>query len=170
MVFLPTESFPPRVYYAEALFRLRRLIWLMDRNDVANDEAAAEALGALLNENPYELEYEARVGKLVGLYERTRLGDNLKLAAAMATGDPYVQAEILIWLAEDERTDAAVEANYQLGMLTMQTARARALLLTPRLKKPQSYFRTVIAAPPNPWQDLARKHLTSFGKEPTGAP
>lgn len=170
MVFLPTESFPPRVYYAEALFRLRRLIWLMDRNDVANDDAAAEALGALLNENPYELEYEARVGKLVGLYERTRLGDNLKLAAAMATGDPYVQAEMLIWLAEDERTDAAVEANYQLGMLAMQTARARALPLIPKLKKPQSYFRTVIAAPPNPWQDLARKHLTSFGKEPTGAP
>ena len=66
---------------------------------------------------------------------------------------------MLIWLAADERTDAAVEANYQLGMLTMQTGRAMALPLIPRLKQPKDYFRTVIAAPPNPWQDLARQHL-----------
>ena len=158
-VFLPAESIPARAYYAEALFWTRRLIWLMARNDALNDAATAQALAALADENPYQADYDERLGKLVGRHENTKLGDNLKLAFAMATGDPYEQAYQLIYLAEDERTDAAVEANYQLGMLAMQTARARALPLIAKLKEPQKYFQIVIAAPPNPWQELSREHL-----------
>ncbi len=170
MVFRPTVPIPSRDYCAEALFRLRRLLWLIDRNQVATNKPAAEALAALLNENPYEADYTARLGKLVSLYERTPMGDNLKVAVAAETKDPYAQAEMLIWLAEDERTDAAVEANYQLGMLTRQTARARALSLMPNLKEPPSYFQTVIAAPPNPWQDLSRRHLAGLATNSENSP
>ena len=142
----------------------------MNRNNVMQDTEASEALTGLANENPYELDYDRRVGKLVSLYERTSLGDNLKLAVAMATSDPYAQAEMLIKLAQDERTDAAIEANYQLGMLGMQTARARALPLIPKLKRPQDYFQIVIAAPPNPWQELARGHLMRLTEVPVTVP
>lgn len=158
-VFQPVSVLPSRDYYDEALFRVRELIWLIERNNVLNDSAAAEALAAMLDENPLALNYDERLGNLVSVYEGTALGDNLILAVALATPDPYAQAEMLIYLAEDERTDAAVKANYQLGMLTMQTERARALPLIPNLKKPADYFRIVIAAPPNPWQDLAGEHL-----------
>jgi len=166
VVFRPPESIPNRAYYAEALFRTRRLIWMIERNDALENPLVAEALGRLLKENPHQVDYSERLGKLIGEYESTLLGDNLKLAFAMELSDPYEQADHLILLAQDERTDAAVEANYQLGVLAMQTARARALPLIPGLKKPETYFQTVIAAPPNPWQDLARLHLARLKKTP----
>jgi hypothetical protein len=131
----------------------------MEVNDVLDDPVAGDAMAAWLSESPYELEYLERLGDLVDAYERTSLGDNLKLAVAMAVDDPYLQAEILMLLAEDERTDAAIEANYQLGMLVMQTGRARALTLVPKIKTAQEYFRIVVAAPPNPWQEYALDHL-----------
>lgn len=165
-VFRPPESIPNAGYFAQALFRIRRLIWLMQRNEVLSDTHAGEALAAMLNESPHQPDYDERLGSLVSIYEKTTIGDNLKLAVAMATTDPYIQAEMLIWLAADERTDAAVEANYQLGMLVMQTARARALMLVPRIKKPEEYFQIVIASPPNPWQDLARGHLARLMRRP----
>ena len=165
-IFRTTESPPVPGYYTVALFRVRRLIWLMERNDVTENPTVAEALTAWLNENPHEPGYDERLGKLVSLYERTPLGDNLKLAVALATSDPYAQADMLIYLSEDERTDAAVEANHQLGMLAMQTARARALPLVPKLQNPEAYFRIVTAAPPNPWTDVAREHLERLAKEP----
>lgn len=168
-VFHRRQSLPTDGYHAEALFNIRRLLWLMERNDVRRDVSAGEALAAWLNESPLHEDYFERLGRLVALYEQTSLGDNLKLAAAMAIDDPYAQADMLMLLAEDERTDAAVEANYQLGMLTMQTARARALPLMPNLRKPAEYFQTVIAAPPNPWQALAREHLARIGQEPAAA-
>ena len=158
-VFQPVSVLPSRDYYDEALFRVRELIWLIEENKILDDPAAAKALAAMLNENPLALNYDERLGDLVSIYEGTAMGDNLTLDVALATPDPYTQAEMLIYLAKDEFTDAAVKANYQLGMLTMQTERARALPLIPNLKKPADYFRIVIAAPPNPWQDLAREHL-----------
>jgi len=159
MVFRTPESIPNRAYYVDALFRIRRLIWMIERNDALDDPVVAEALGRLLSEDPHQADYGERLGELIGRYESTRLEDNLKLAFAMELTDPYEQADHLILLAEDERTDAAVEANYQLGVLAMQTARARALPLIPKLKKAERYFQIVIAAPPNPWQGLARRHL-----------
>jgi len=158
-VFRKPRTIPSPGYYADALFQTRRLAWLIDVNHVMTDPLAAKALGAMLNESPNEPRLDERLGKLASIYEATSLGDNLKLAVAMATTDPYMQAEMLIWLAEDQRTDAAIEANYQLGMLVMQTARARALTLIPKIKTAEEYSRIVVAAPPNPWQPFAREHL-----------
>lgn len=160
-------SIPPQAYYTEALFRVQRLIWLMERNKILTGSAAARALSAMLSISPHKPQYLEALGSLLDQYENTALGDNLKLAVAMATDDPYMQAEMLIWLAVDERTDAAVEANYELGMLVMQSASARALTLMPGIKKPAEYFRIVIAAPPNPWQQFAQRHLARLGS--TGA-
>jgi len=160
-VFRPRRSIPSTEYYAEALFQVRRLTWIMDKNGVMDDPAAGEALCEMLKINPYEPGLDEKLGALLDerRYETSSMGDNLKLAVAVATADPYLQADMLTLLAADERTDAAIEANYYLGMLTMQTARARALMLLPEVKTPEEYFETVIAAPSNPWQQLARRHL-----------
>jgi hypothetical protein len=163
-LFRPGPSQPNRSYYAETLFRTQRLLWMIERNEVRNNPAAADALAALMNEDPRKESYADRMGKLVSRYEHTPLGDNLKLAVAVSIQDPYQQAEMLIWLAKNERTDSAVEANYYLGMLTMQTARARALPLIPELKSSKEYFQTVIAAPPNPWQPLVENYLLRVGE------
>jgi len=158
-IFQSPSTIPAPGYYADALFDVRRLLWLIDVNSVVGDSEATEALGAWLSQSPNQANYAEKLEGLAGTYERTSLGDNLKLAVAMAVDDPYMQAEMLIWLAGDKDTDAAIEANYQLGMLVMQTARARALMLVPGIKTAEECFKTVLAAQPNPWQEFARAHL-----------
>jgi len=160
-VFRPRPSIPSIEYYVEALFQVRRLTWMIEKNTSNQEAMSGEALSEMLKVNPHELHLDEKLGALLDKrpYESSSIGDNLKLAVAVATEDPYLQADMLALLAADERTDAAIEANYHLGMLTMQTARARALMLLPGIKTPQEYFATVIAAPENPWQELARRHL-----------
>lgn len=169
-VFSPSVGVPARQYYTEALFAVERLIWLIDRNDAPNDEASAEALAAYLKENPHEPNYYERLGKLVGKYEKTKMGDNLKLAFALATESLYERANMLILLAEDERQDAAIEANYELGRLAMRTAEAPPIRLIEKLKTPQEYFRKVTQAPPNPWGPLAEERLTWLAARPKETP
>jgi len=96
------------------------------------------------------------------------MGDNLKLAVALATPNLYERAEMLILLAEDERTDSAIEANYQLGHLALRTREAPALGLVEKLKNPRAYFQLVVAAPDNPWRDLAAYQLAAL-KTPDAA-
>jgi len=158
-VFTKDRGIPSRQHYLQAMFDVERLLWLIKRNDLLNDPEAAEAMAAYLRENPYQPDYGYRLGLLVSTYEKTKMGDNLKLAVAQATTDPYTKAEMLIWLAKDERTDAAVEANYELGRLTMRKAEAPALPLVPGMKNPEAYFKLVVAAPANPWAKLARRHM-----------
>jgi len=162
--FAPLASAPSRRYYADALFAVERLVWLMEQNDVLNDSESSAALADYLNLNPFRTGYEDRLAELLSDpnkgYEKTKMGDNLKLAYAQVTTDPYARAEMLILLAEDERTDAAIEANYELGKLAMQPARAPAVRLL--VKGPEEYFKLVVAAPANPWQRLAAEELRSL--------
>ena len=160
--FPPPADVPGPRYYAEAMFSVRRLLWLLEHNDVLGDAVSAEAMAAILEANPCELNYCQRLAELAGKYEHTPLGDNLKLVVAMATPNLYERAEMLIQLAKDARYDVAVEANYELGRLTMRTGQAPALPLVENLKKPQEYFEMVTAAPPNPWQQPAWEHLASL--------
>jgi hypothetical protein len=161
-VFSPAADVPALRYYAEALSSVRRLVWLIERNDVLGDPASAEAMAALLEVDQCELDCYQRLEELAGKYEHTRLGDNLKLAVALATPSLYERAEMLILLAQDARSDAAIEANYELGRLAMRTGQAPALPLVENLKKPQEYFELVTSAPPNPWQHPAWEHLASL--------
>ena len=167
-VFAPPVDIPSRRYCAEALFNARRLVWLIESDDVMNNPASAEALAALLDANPCGLNYYQQLSELAGRYEHTPLGDNLKLAVAMATSSLYEQAEMLILLAEDPKSDSAVEANYELGRLAMRTGQAPALPLVENLRKPQEYFQRVVAAQANPWQQPAWEHLSSL--KPTTRP
>mgnify|MGYP001488237628 CR=1 FL=1 len=66
-------------------------------------------------------------------------------------------------LLMDERTDAAIIANFELGKLAMRTAEAPDIgRLVKGLKTPEEYFRIVIAAPENPYQQKAAELLASL--------
>ncbi len=132
-VFAPEPPVPTERYYAEANFAANRLVWLMDSNNVLQDLPSAEALAAYLNCDPHDAHYLDRLSQLAGLYEHTALGDNLKLAVALACPNLYERAETLILLAARGDSDTAVEANYELGRLAMRTAEAPALPLVENL-------------------------------------
>jgi hypothetical protein len=100
--------------------------------------------------------------------ERTALGDNIKLAIALQTPNVYERAEMLVQLARDERTDAAIVANFELGKLALRTAEAPVINLVDGLKTPEEYFRIILAAPPNPYQQKAAEMLASMAIKPKG--
>lgn len=165
-MFAATVDMPTKDYYRQALEAVQRICWLMDRNDVLSDPDSAEALAAFLDLNPKQPDYYAQLVSLLNdparKRERTSLGDNLKLAIALQTPDVYERAEMLIQLARDERTDAAIVANFELGKLALRTAEAPAIGLVEGLKTPEEYFRIVMAAPPNPYQQKAAEMLASL--------
>ncbi len=169
-VFFPPAEVPNRDYYRGALEAVQRLTWLMSRNKVLDDPNAAAALGAYLDINPKLPDYYQRLSKLLGdpdkAREQTSLGDNLKLAVALQTPNVYERAEMLITLARDERTDAAIVANFELGKLAMRTAEAPTISLVKGLKNPEEYFRIVIAAPDNPYRNKAAELLANI--QPAG--
>lgn len=159
-IFRPDPAVPGVGHYREALAAAEKLIWLIRENDAVNNAGSAEALSAFAKVNPRSQDYSQRLGALAGAYEKTPMGDNLKLAVAQATGDLYTRAEMLILLAElTPPTDAAIEANYELGRVALRTSEAPAIGLLEKLRKPESYFKVVVAARPNPWQELARRQL-----------
>ncbi len=162
-VFFPPAEVPNRDYYRGAIEAVNRLAWLMSQNKVLDDPNAAEALGAYLDINPKAPDYYQQLSKLLGdpekAREQTSLGDNLKLAVALQTPNIYERAEMLITLARNQRTDAAIVANFELGKLAMRTAEAPAIGLVNGLKKPEEYFRIVIEAPKNPYRKKAIKLL-----------
>ncbi len=158
-LFAPPTSVPAHRYYAEATITVERLRWLIEQNDVLRNDRAARAMGEYASVNPLSRDQEERLMKLAGKYEDTPLGDNLKLAVARQIRDTYRQAEMLIWLAEGRPSDAAIEANYLLGMLALRTSEAPALPLIPELKDPREYFRLVLAGPPSPYHRLAEDRM-----------
>jgi hypothetical protein len=175
-VFLPTGPLPTEGYYRQALFTVQCLRWLIEANEVAETwEAASQgddrqakadarklvcALGRYVDLDPNRPDYRRQLSELAGEFEATKLGDNLKLAFAGAVANPYERAGALIVLAEVRPpTDAAIQANYELGILATGTADGRVVALIQNLKKPREYFELVVAAPDNPWRPLAREHL-----------
>jgi hypothetical protein len=173
-MFTRAADLPGREYYRTALEGVERLLWVIEQNDVLADANSAEALGAYLSVNPNDVDYCDRLVALLSdrarLREKTKMGDNLKLAVALHTPDLYTRADMLIQLARDERTDAAVVANFELGLLTRSTARDPAIVLKPELKAPEEYFRTVVAAPPNPYQQKAAEQLASLTSQARAKP
>ncbi len=160
-LFSDMTAIPRQRYYRKALFDIEHLIWLIRENNILSDPVAAEALAAYLRENPNQKQiiYCGKLDKLLDVYEGTKLGDNLILAVAKATGDTYVKAEMLIGIARDSRTDAAIEANFELGRLALRTAEAPALALMPQLKSSREYFELILSKPLNPWTRLAAEYL-----------
>lgn len=175
----PREMFfsPPRTpnldHYRGALEAVNQLDWLMRSNGVLEDPAAAEAMGAYLDINPRLPDYYKRLSALLDdpdrPREKTRFGDNIKLAIALQTSDVYVRAPMLMALAADERTDAAIAANFELGKLALRTAEAPSIgIVVKGLKPPEEYFRIVIAAPQNPFQAQAAEFFASLRSADAG--
>lgn len=139
-------------HYEDALLCVERLIWLMAQNNVLTDKRSAAALADYLKLNSQATDYLNRLEELAGRYENTEMGDNLKLAVAQGTADRHQRAQMLIQLAENKTTDAAIEANFALGRLAMNTAQWPELQLIEKLKRPEEYLKAIIAARDNPWQ------------------
>ena len=58
-----------------------------------------------------------------------------------------------------------VELNDRLAQANTESMRLMA-----ELKEPETYFQTVIAAPPNPWQQLAHQRLAILKDQPIQSP
>lgn len=160
-IFSRYPSLPRLDVYEHALFETEVLVWRIERNDVLRDARCARALGKLLAINPYLPDYARRVKQLAAEpeFQNTPMADNLRLAVAKLCADPYDRLESLLPLAADQRTDSSIEAHFELGRLTLQTTPAWATPLPESVQTPETYFKIVVAAPPNPWQPAALENL-----------
>ncbi len=167
-VFFPSSIFPGKWRITQGLFRAQRLLWLIERNELLSDPKSTEAIAALLEINPHAMTREdryRRLGKLAGKYEDTHLSEDLKLAVARMTEDPQEKVAQLVALAKQwSDCDAAIEANYELGILVSQQP---VLQLRRDVETPRVYFKTVRDAPPSPWRRRAQEHLKWLTPPPT---
>ncbi len=165
-LFLPPRPVPPLQLYAKGLERARYLLWLIEQNQVLQDESAAAVLAAYMNLNPYSRNFGRDLRRLIRAEGddperpdpgKTPLADNLELALALSFSDNVLRARRLVELAGG-LTDAAIQANYELGRLQFQARQLQERV--PGLKSARYYFNLVAhEAPPNPWQDVAGQHL-----------
>lgn len=157
---------PPRDYYRQALFTVNRLLWLVEKNNVATDPGAARALADYLQINAYATprdELERRLYVLAREHEATSLGDNFKLAVALCEGDAGDRVLQLAVLAREQEVwwqDTQVEAAFELGQLLMQKPELEAI---DEITKPEDYFYRVLGGPTNPWHNLAMDRLRILG-------
>ncbi len=175
-IFLPLSGLPEDRYYPMALFEVRRMRWLIranmilatwDQAQVSGDSKQkadavrlVQALAQYVNLNANSVNYRKELSRLAVKYASTPLGDNLRLAHAEVISDPYKCAEALLPLAHAKPpVDASAPASFVLGILATDTANAAAVSLMKDLRKPQEYFKAVLAAKDNPWQVLARRRL-----------
>ncbi len=160
-VFSSLASLPTMPVYEQALFEAEKLTWWIERNDVLNDSRCAQALARWLCANPHRLRYAHTIQTLAAdpAYAETSMADNLCMMRARLHEDPYDRAKAMLPLAADQRTDTAIEAHYELGRITMQSAHAQGISQVEGIRSPETYFKIVVAAPPNPWQQKALDHL-----------
>jgi len=190
-VFLPVPLLPTRGCYRQALLEVRRLRWLISANDVIEtweqalsggkpaDRAKSLKLLAALSEylqidarGVTVDEYRRLLGQLLRDkgFEKTRLGDNITVAWACVLPRPSQRASALIAIAKVRPpTDAAIPASFELGVLASGAGSAGDLKSVKDLRKPQEYFKLVIAAPDNPWKPLARERLAWLAALDKGA-
>jgi hypothetical protein len=180
-VFFASPSLPLPGAYEQALRKTEKLLWLIEGNAIRlrtetptrDDTQPARALASLLALNPHDPEYVLELYRLMydKTFGKTQLADNLQMEVAKQQNTLKARVETLLDIAKDERTDAAIEANYELGRIAMQTSRAAVLPEHLTLQPAANYFRRVVAAPGNPWQEEARRNLRWLeSRPPTTAP
>ena len=167
-----TAHLPSKDYYRQAMLSVNRLLWLLEKNKVAQDARAARALGDYLHINPYALtreELEKKLCTLASAHEATSLGDNFKLAAALAVTDKRQRVVQLALLGNQDGLwqDTQIEAAFELGQLLVQHPELRKM---DDLLRPEDYFYLVLGGPSNPWQKLAVERLSSLGAKRDLAP
>jgi len=154
-LFAQPQSLPARSYYVNALHDTLRLQRLINLNMLRDDPFGVDILTAWLNIDPTSLEAPELYEHLARLHRDTPLGDNLRLAAALAEPDRVERARKLLPLVNVQKpTDATVEAAYELALI-----QAEGVTDLEGILPAEVYLRSVIAAPKNPWRDLAAKRL-----------
>ncbi len=158
-IFKTSPTLPAEQDYAKVLFDLDCLLWKINDNDVLTDPNSARGMAMLLSISPYSGNYPQLLKKLAANpdFSKTKMMDNFQMALAKATRNPYERADALKKLTEDELTDTAIEAYYELGRISMQTAGARIIELA--LDSPDDLFGKVVEARPNPWSTRAKDNL-----------
>ena len=144
-----TAHLPSKDYYRQAMLSVNRLLWLLEKNKVAQDARAARALGDYLHINPYALtreELEKKLCTLASAHEATSLGDNFKLAAALAVTDKRQRVVQLALLGNQDGLwqDTQIEAAFELGQLLVQHPELRKM---DDLLRPEDYFYLVLGGP-----------------------
>ncbi len=152
------DSLPSPEYYRDALFATRRLIWLVENNAALEDPNAASALAAFLEINPALSPDVRTLARAAERYRDTPMGGNWTVAVAKAQPDIYERARMLLQVAENWRDDpdAAIVANYELGILAMSEP---VLRMFEGMEPAEVYFRRVQDGPVNPWRDVAARRL-----------
>lgn len=160
-LFPRAPEYPRQREYERVLFEAELLVWTIHRNDVLENPACARSLAELRACDPHASGYSRRLRTLAAnkAYRDSPMGDNLRMALARNKSDIWERAVAMMEMAKDERTDVAIEANYELGRIAMQQTIAPALGLVPGMKSAEEYFRIVIAAPDSPWRPRAAEHL-----------
>lgn len=159
-VFPDPVRYPSHSYYVACLDRVSYLLWLIDRNGVLDKSESAEALAAWSRIDPADADAAVQYLQLAETFEKTDLGDNLRLATALASGDLHSRAELLLTLADvEDLTDAGIEANFELGRLVMDAGPAK---LPAACHDAETYFRRIIDEAPNPWQARAAQRLVQL--------
>ncbi len=164
-VFSEPPSVPPHEYYEQSLFKVRRLLWLIDQDNMLADANAARAMSACLQVNRFAQEpnaHYAQLASLAGQYKDTRFATQLAVTCALAISDPNRRADELVMLAmQKQDSQAAIEANFELGQLVL---REPSLCRRPDIKSPLAYFQAVTNGP---WKDLAVERLRVLAATPT---
>ncbi len=152
------DSRPSPEYYRDALFATRRLIWLVENNAALEDPNAAAALAAFLEVNPAMTPDVRTLAAQAERYRNTPMGGNWTVVVAKAQPDMYERARMLLGVAENWRDDpdAAIVANYELGILAMSEP---VLRMFEGMESAEVYFRRVQDGPVNPWRDVATRRL-----------
>lgn len=151
------EPIPSPDYYAEELFRANRTIWLIEANRVLGDPNACGALRDYLAVNPALRPNLPRLRALAEKHANTPLAGNWQVMIAAAERNPYRRAELLAPVAEDVSDgDAAMEANYELGILVLKHPDLTDL---ENIHSAREYFQRVHTGPVNPWHEIAGQRL-----------
>lgn len=158
-VFAAAESLPGREYYRKILDETDNIIWLMETNKVLDGELKnAEAFRDYMRLWPFTSTKSEELLDLEKDYQDTNLADNFRLRAALAQENKLDRALQLSRLA-DEIDDAAIAANYELGLLALRLEK------TPEwskmnLKTAEHYFKVSKSAQDNPYRTSAEQYLT----------
>ncbi|MBI5725730.1 MAG: hypothetical protein HZA50_17355 [Planctomycetes bacterium] len=169
-VFTQPIMLPAQAYYSETCFGVRKLRWIVLRNSICNDLHAAQALAALMEINPHDEDYQQKLTDLAKAdqsrppeqqFFRTSMAGNMELASVLAQKDLKKKVQDLMAMAGPQGyindRDAAIEANFELGRLAMMPAQTAELKLP--FKKPMEYFKIVVEAINNPWQQQAAEYI-----------
>ena len=152
---------PQLISYQQALSQSVTLIWYIKNNQANLNSDDAFALSKLLNINPCQSNYYKVLTVLAKdpQTKSTKIAGNIALRLAEANPIFANKITALKTVAKEASsdTDAAIEANYILGAMSLQISKRNRKKF--KLKSPAYYFKIVLAARENPWQSVAKQLL-----------